>query len=142
MSVKRPVILIAEDDAGVRELVRVTLGSAGYEVHTAHNGLEALDRAAALKPDAMVLDINMPELDGFGVLSALQDRSQNLRIPILVLTARHAAEDVRMAITLGAKDYLAKPFNEAQLLARVSRLFRKVPPPPPATPMSSGDVFL
>jgi two-component system OmpR family response regulator len=70
----------------------------------------------------MILDINMPELDGFGVLEALgQDAGLT---PILVLTARHAAEDVRRAIGLGAKDYLAKPFSESQLLARVARLLR------------------
>jgi two-component system OmpR family response regulator len=115
-------ILVAEDDHDVRELIRTRLASAGYEVHTARNGAEALVRIAAVKPHGMVLDINMPELDGFGVLEAL--RAQGAAIPVLVLTARHAADDVRRAISLGAKDYLTKPFSEAQLQARVARLMR------------------
>ena len=118
----RPRILVAEDDHDVRELVRTRLESAGYEVHTARNGCEALDRVAAVKPHGMVLDINMPELDGFDVLAAL--KAQGALFPVLVLTARHAADDVRRAVSLGAKDYLTKPFTEAQLQARVARLMR------------------
>jgi DNA-binding response OmpR family regulator len=76
-----------------------------------------------VRPDAIVLDINMPEMDGFEVLGALNSASTAM-IPVLILTARHAVGDVQRAIGLGAKDYLAKPFSEAQLLARVRRLFR------------------
>lgn len=124
MSANPPKILVAEDDAGVRDLVRTRLRIAGYDPHTAKNGLEAVERALQLRPAAMVLDINMPALDGFGVLSAIQDEAPDLHMPILVLTARHSADDVRMAIALGARDYLTKPFTEAQLLARVARLMR------------------
>ncbi len=124
MSASPPKILIAEDDAGVRDLVRTRLRIAGYDAHIARNGLEAVERALALRPDAMVLDINMPGLDGFGVLSAIQDQAPDLNLPTLVLTARHSSDDVRMAIALGARDYLTKPFTEAQLLARVARLMR------------------
>src|SRR5690606_8419308 len=100
----------------------------GYEVHVARNGVEALQKAEELAPDGLILDINMPEVDGFGVLEALRGRSTR-RLPVLMLTARHAGDDVRRAVSLGAKDYLAKPFNRDQLLARVARLVR---PPPPA----------
>lgn len=124
----RPRILVADDDLGIRDLIRTRLVMAGYDVHTARHGGEALGRACELRPDAMVLDINMPEVDGFGVLQGLRDRGK--RIPVLMLTARHDADDVRRAMTLGAKDYLCKPFNENQLLARVARLLR----PPIATP--------
>jgi two-component system OmpR family response regulator len=133
MAVK-PRILIAEDDHGVRDLIRTRLDMAGYEVHTARTGVQALEQVAALRPSAMILDINMPELDGFGVLKALPTIVGDNRIPVLVLTARHAPADVRRAVDLGAKDYLTKPFTEAQLLARVARLLRpslKSPPPPP-----------
>jgi two-component system OmpR family response regulator len=113
----KPRILIAEDDAGIRDIIRTRLHMAGYEVETARNGVVALSKLSTWRPAA-----NMPELDGFGVLEALgQDAGLT---PILVLTARHAAEDVRRAIGLGAKDYLAKPFSESQLLARVARLLR------------------
>jgi DNA-binding response OmpR family regulator len=74
----------------------------------------------------MILDINMPLMDGFSVMAQLgRDRLQAL--PTLVLTARHQAEDVKRAIELGARDYLAKPFAEARLLQRVARLFRRSP---------------
>lgn len=81
-----------------------------------------MNRVLEVRPDAMVLDINMSEMDGFGVLRTL--RAQNRLVPTLVLTARHAAEDVRLAISLGAKDYLTKPFSEQQLLGRISRVLR------------------
>lgn len=117
-------ILIADDDAGVRDLVSIRLRIAGYDPHTAKNGREAVERAVRLRPSAMILDINMPELDGFGVLSEMQDRAPDLQVPTLVLTARQSSDDVRMAVALGARGYLTKPFTEAQLLARVSSLFR------------------
>ena len=118
----RSRILVAEDDPGIRDLVRTRLELAGYEVMTARNGAEAFSLVQEVRPAAMVLDINMPGLDGFGVLRGLKARGRTL--PVLVLSARHAAEDVRLAVRLGAKDYLTKPFTDAQLLARVSRLLR------------------
>ncbi|MDP3491686.1 MAG: response regulator [Hyphomonadaceae bacterium] len=117
-------ILVAEDDRDIRELIRTRLITAGFEVHTARNGSEALSSVSAVRPDVLVLDINMPEVDGFAVLEALGARGQLL--PVLVLTARHAVDDVKRAIKLGAKDYLTKPFSEAQLQARVGRLLRLV----------------
>jgi two-component system OmpR family response regulator len=115
-------ILIAEDDAGIRDLVRVRLSQVGYEAHVARNGLEAADRIRDLRPEGVILDINMPGMDGFGVLQFIA-RERDLRhVRVLVLTARHSAEDVKRAVSLGAKDYLSKPFSEAQLLARVGRL--------------------
>lgn len=130
----RPRILIAEDDHGIRDLIRTRLEIAGYEVHLARNGREAVARVKALEFRAMVLDINMPELDGFGVLTEL--KAENIVLPVLVLTARHTTDDVRRAIGLGAKDYLTKPFSEAQLLARVARLLR---PPIEAPPCEMVD---
>ena len=117
-------ILIADDDAGVRDLVCIRLRIAGYDPHMAKNGREAVERAVKLRPAAMILDINMPELDGFGVLSEMQDKAPEIQVPTLVLTARQSSDDVRMAVALGARGYLTKPFTEAQLLARVTRLFR------------------
>lgn len=126
MSVK-PTVLVAEDDTGIRDILRARLHQMGLEVEIARNGREALDRIIAWRPAAVLLDINMPELDGFGVLEALQRRSLKPP-PTLVLTARHTTDDVRRAIKLGAKDYLTKPFSEAQLQARIGRLFRSVGP--------------
>lgn len=121
----RPRILVAEDDSGIRHIIRTRLEGAGYSVETARNGVEALQLLASFRPEGLVLDINMPELDGFGVLDQLQ-QAPEMRLPTLILTARHAADDVRRAVKLGAKDYLTKPFSEAQLLARVGRLMRRL----------------
>ena len=131
----RPRILVAEDDAGVRDVIRTRLEMAGYETHTARTGVEALRRVHELKPQGLVLDINMPELDGFGVLTALKARPELKFPPTLMLTARHeVSDDVRRAVGLGAKDYLTKPFSESQLLARVARLLRRPIPPAPQAP--------
>jgi two-component system OmpR family response regulator len=133
MSLK-PCILVAEDDGDIREVIRARLRSAGYDTVMARNGVEALDRIRAYAPVGMVLDINMPEMDGFTVLKTLREGRMWFP-PTLVLTARHAAEDVRRAVELGAKDYLAKPFSEAQLLARITRLMRPVLGAPPEKPV-------
>jgi DNA-binding response OmpR family regulator len=120
-------ILVAEDDAGIREIIRTRLQMMGYDVCIARTGVEALNQIRALQPHALVLDINMPELDGFGVLKSFANAKASLP-PTLVITARNAAEDVRQAVSLGAKDYLAKPFSEAQLQSRIARLIRFVKP--------------
>lgn len=129
----RPTILVAEDDSGIREIARTRLEAADYQTHTACNGSEAMQRNLALRPHALILDVNMPKMDGFEVLEALAARQDVRRIPVMVLTARHDSADVRRAVQLGAKDYLTKPFSETQLLARVARLLAR---PVPATPMS------
>ena len=116
-------ILVVDDDRAILELVSVRLTLDGYDVFGARDGREALQRLNGVRPDAMVLDLNMPVLDGFGVLQQL-GKARTDRIPILVLTARHDAADVQRAIGMGARDYLAKPFKDAQLLMRVGRLFR------------------
>ena len=125
-------LLIAEDDAGIRDLLRDQLETAGFETRVAHDGFEALERVSSFRPDGMVLDINMPGLDGFGVLRSLQERA--VRLPVLVLTARHDASDVRRAVSLGARDYLTKPFTEAQVKARIARLFKA-----PRSPLPLSD---
>ena len=116
-------LLVAEDDRSVCDLIRAYLQMAGHEVMIARDGAEALEKARSVRPDAMVLDINLPQIDGFTVLERMA-ATPSLRPPVLVLTARHAAADVRRAVSLGARDFLAKPFTEAQLVARVTRLLR------------------
>jgi DNA-binding response OmpR family regulator len=127
-------ILVAEDDANVRELIRTRLAAEGYDTHTAHNGEEAVERIRTLRPNGVVLDINMPVMDGFAVLEVLGASGILKTTPVLVLTARHAADDVKRAVSLGAKDFLTKPFNDGQLLARVARLLR-APIAAPASPV-------
>ena len=116
-------ILVVDDDESIVDLISTRLIIGGYKVATANDGFEALRGLTDLKPDAMILDINMPGLDGFGVLKHMRKPDAHAP-PTLVLTARHNAGDVERAILLGAKDYLAKPFDDRMLLARVSRLLR------------------
>jgi len=134
-SAVRRRILVVDDDRAILELVCTRLSLAGYDAFNARNGREALARLNSLRPAAMVLDLSMPELDGFGVLEAM-GKVGTARAPTLVLTARHSAADVKRAVGLGARDYLTKPFNADQLLRRVSRLFR-----PPAEQRSLEDVI-
>jgi DNA-binding response OmpR family regulator len=117
-------ILVVDDDKAILDLVSTRLTLAGYNVFSARNGHEALTRLSSLRPAAMVLDLNMPSLDGFGVLERM-GREWTARTPTLVLTARQGTADVKRAIQLGARDYLAKPFKDADLLMRVTRLFRR-----------------
>jgi DNA-binding response OmpR family regulator len=126
--VTRRKILVVDDDRAILELVTVRLTLDGYDVFTAREGREGLQRLQGVRPDAMVLDLNMPVLDGFGVLTQL-GKTGTARTPILVLTARHDAADVQRAISMGARDYLAKPFKDSQLLMRMARLFRARPDP-------------
>jgi DNA-binding response OmpR family regulator len=118
-------ILVTDDAAAIRELVSTRLILAGHTVFTARNGREAMARMHERRYDALVLDLNMPELDGYGVLEQMKVFGC-ARPATLVLTARHNSEDVKTAIRLGARDYLAKPFDDRQLLMRVARLFRVV----------------
>ena len=117
-------ILIAEDDPAVLDLLTTRLELAGYKTIGARDGHRALDALKSVQPDAMILDLNMPHLDGFGVLAEINRRPLDRQPPILVLTARNAANDVRRCLSLGARDYLAKPFNDVTLIARVARLVR------------------
>lgn len=121
-------VLVADDEPYVLELIVTRLSIAGFEVRAAKDGVQAVDRLTDFRPEALVLDLNMPRLDGFGVLSHMRAQGLSDRVPTLVLTARNAAEDVAKAIQLGAKDYLSKPFRDDQLIARVGRLFNRVKP--------------
>jgi DNA-binding response OmpR family regulator len=122
---RRRRVLVVDDDSAIRELITTRLDLAGFDTRTARDGSHALQRLMEFRPEAMVLDINMPVMDGFGVLKAMQARGDTSRVPILVLTARNAVEDVREAIALGARDYLSKPFRDDLLIQRVNRLFAR-----------------
>lgn len=122
----RRKVLVVDDDRAILELITVRLTLDGFEVFTARDGRDALQRLRNVRLNAMILDLNMPVLDGFGVLEQL-GKAGAARTPTLVLTARHDAADVRRAVSLGARDYLAKPFKDVQFRRRVARLFRGQP---------------
>ena len=126
-SAPEPRILVVEDEPFVLELISTRLSLAGYHITQAKDGTRAMEALREFIPDAMVLDINMPGLDGFGVLEQMQAAPRWKVIPTMVLTARNRTEDVRRAMSLGARDYLTKPFDDQQLLMRVARLLRRLP---------------
>jgi len=116
-------ILVVDDDQAVRDSLRRSLEYNGYEVSSAGDGVEALARLAAVRPDAVILDVMMPRLDGLEATRLL--RSAGNDVPILVLTARDAVGDRVDGLDAGADDYLVKPFALDELLARLRALVRR-----------------
>jgi two-component system response regulator MprA len=121
--VARGRVLVVDDEPDVREAIETALELEGHSAATAVDGLEALSRLSKAEFDAIVLDVLMPNLDGFEVCRRLR-RSGN-RTPILILTARDSEEDTIRGLDLGADDYLVKPFSLGELLARVRALLRR-----------------
>ena len=116
-------ILIVEDDRTLLDVLKYNLDSEGYRVVTAADGVRALEVARAEKPDLIILDIMLPQLDGFEVCRILR---QEMTVPILMLTARTEEIDRVVGLELGADDYLTKPFSLRELLARIRALLRRV----------------
>ena len=113
-------ILVADDDITVRALVRSTLHNFAMECRMAASGPEALEEVRVHRPHAVVLDVNMPGMDGFEVLAAI--RAENIPVRVILLTARQRDSDVLKGFSLGADDYVVKPFNPMELVARLKRL--------------------
>jgi two-component system phosphate regulon response regulator PhoB len=118
VSYREPLVLVAEDDHDIRDLVARTLERAGHRVVQAADGEEALRVALEQKPDLVVLDGGMPKVDGFEVARQLQ-REFRGEMPVLILTARSYEREVVEGLAAGASDYVLKPFSPADLVARV-----------------------
>ena len=116
-------ILVVDDDRAVRDALRRALTLGGYEVHTADGGEQGLAQVASSAPDAVVLDVMMPDLSGVDVCRLL--RREGNRVPILMLTARDAVSDRVEGLDAGADDYLVKPFDVNELKARMRALLRR-----------------
>lgn len=116
-------VLVADDDATVLVLVRAAVENFGMECLTATNGTSAIEEIRRARPDAAILDVNMPGMDGYEVLSAI--RGEALPARVLLLTARQQETDVIRAFTLGADDYVVKPFSPMELVARLKRLLAR-----------------
>jgi DNA-binding response OmpR family regulator len=114
-----PTILVADDEEDVRELVTYRLTRSGYHVIGAGDGQEALELAAERTPDLMVLDVMMPKLDGYELTRRVRAEASLRSIPVILLTARSQETDVDRGFEVGADDYLKKPFNPDELVARV-----------------------
>jgi DNA-binding response OmpR family regulator len=121
----RPRVLVVEDDADIAGVLRRSLDKEGYEVRVAGDGETALDEAGVFAPDAVVLDLGLPKLDGVEVCRRLRTEGD---VPILILTARDALDARVEGLDSGADDYLVKPFEREELLARIRALLRRRPP--------------
>lgn len=121
----KKVILLIEDNQDVRENTAEILALAGYDVETAINGKEGVAKALQRKPDLIVCDIMMPELDGYGVLFMLSKNPATSGIPFIFLTAKAEKTDFRKGMSLGADDYLTKPFDEMELLNTIELRLKK-----------------
>jgi two-component system response regulator MprA len=119
----RPRVLVAEDDRSVRESLVLALGLEGYDVDAVGDGEQALEAVLAQEPDAVLLDVMMPYLDGLTVCRRL--RARGSKVPILMLTARHEVSDRVSGLDAGADDYLVKPFALDELSARLRALLRR-----------------
>jgi DNA-binding response OmpR family regulator len=142
LDVRRPTIFIAEHDRTVLELLQIRLDVAGFHTTTARTGDLALATLRSMRPAALVMDLHLPELDGFELLSALGAKGERPVYPILATGKVSSIEEVKRAVTLGARDFLAKPYSGADAVDRVMRLLRK-PSPAQARALSSlGPVYV
>jgi two-component system response regulator MprA len=121
----RPRVLVVEDDTDIAGVLRRSLDKEGYDVRVAADGETALDEAGVFEPDAVVLDLGLPKLDGVEVCRRLRTEGD---VPILILTARDTLDARVEGLDSGADDYLVKPFEREELLARIRALLRRRPP--------------
>lgn len=120
-----PIALIIDDELQIRRLLRVALEAAGYTVHECASGQEGLQSIAFRRPDVVLLDLGLPDLDGHEVLHRLREWSE---VPVVVLTVRDAEDEKVRALDAGADDYITKPFSTPELLARLRVAQRRVRP--------------
>jgi DNA-binding response OmpR family regulator len=135
---RAPRVLVVEDDDDIAQVLQRSLRMEGYDVRLAADGVTALDQAHAFLPDLVILDLGLPRLDGMDVARELRGRDD---VPILMLTARDALEARVEGLDAGADDYLVKPFERQELLARLRALLRRRPPKG-AAQLVVGDLML
>jgi len=120
-----PRILVVDDESSITDLLGMALRYEGMEVRVAHLGRDAIEQAAEFRPHLMVLDVMLPDLDGFEVLRRLTTEVGPERLPVLFLTARDALDDKLRGFTLGGDDYMTKPFSVEELIVRVRAILRR-----------------
>jgi two-component system OmpR family response regulator len=129
MSPAKPAkLLVVDDEPNIRDLLATSLKFAGFAVQTASNGGEAVTAALADPPDLIVLDVMLPDMDGFTVTHRLRERGQH--IPVLFLTARDNTDDKIHGLTVGGDDYVTKPFSLEEVVARIKAVLRRTSPAP------------
>jgi two-component system, OmpR family, KDP operon response regulator KdpE len=134
-----PVALIIDDEVQIRRLLRVVLEGENYQVREAKTGQEGLTEAANRRPEVILLDLGLPDMEGIAVLKRLREWSET---PVLVLTVRDDEQEKVAALDAGAEDYVTKPFSTPELLARLRAAQRKTRPPEEISVFKSGDLVV
>jgi two-component system OmpR family response regulator len=116
-------VLVVDDEESITDLISTALRYVGFDVETASTGRQALERATTFRPELIVLDVMLPDLDGFEITRRL--RADGVRVPVVFLTARDATEDKVAGLTIGGDDYVTKPFSLEELVARVRAVLRR-----------------
>ena len=132
-----PLVLVVDDELQIRRFLRISLESNGYRVYESETGQDALAKAAQFRPDVIVLDLNLPDLDGVAVVQRLREWTST---PVIILSVRDADRDKVAALDAGADDYLTKPFSTVELLARLRVAQRHAQPAADAPVVTLGDV--
>lgn len=135
-------ILVIDDELHIVELLKYNLETNGYKVIYALNGREGLNLAVEKKPDLILLDIMLPEMDGFDVCKEIKKRQQTDNIPIIMLTAKGEEFDKILGLELGAEDYITKPFSVRELLARIKVVLRRTGKDETADTLSIANLML
>ena len=133
------MLLLVDDEKNIIELERLYLDKEGYEIQVAYDGKSALDKMRSLKPDLIILDLMLPGVDGWEVCRRVRQESET---PIIMLTARDQDVDKIVGLEIGADDYLTKPFNPRELVARVKAILRRSVPTVKTQRLSVGDVVI
>src|SRR4051794_35217854 len=134
-------VLIVEDDPAIRELLRLHLAHAGFDVEEIGNGRDALARVSTVRFELILLDLMLPDFDGTTVCRSVRAGTVNATTPILMLTARDSESDKVLGLESGADDYLTKPFGVRELMARIAALVRRHrTPPPPSEPVIASQL--
>jgi DNA-binding response OmpR family regulator len=133
----KPMVLVVDDQPEYARLISLSLAREGFEVRTASGGEEAIDRASEIHPDVVLLDVNMPGMDGFAVMADLRERWP---VPIIMVTGDDTVGQMRSGLDRGADDYVTKPFAPDELAARVRAVLRRPAGSPPAVATLAGAV--
>ena len=139
MSEKQPRVLIVDDEPAIRRYLRTTLAAHGYAVFDAASGRAALTEVVTQRPDLVILDLGLPDMDGVVVTRELRQWS---KVPIIVLSVRNAEQDKVAALDAGADDYLTKPFGNGELLARLRAALRRIQPAADSPVFSLGELTI
>jgi two-component system OmpR family response regulator len=140
MNADKPRVLVVDDETSITDAVATALRYEGFDVKEVHTGRAALSEATEFRPDLIVLDIMLPDLDGLEVTRRL--RRDGLKVPVLFLTARDATEDKITGLTVGGDDYVTKPFSLGEVIARVRAILRRTGADTDAGMLSFADVVM